>query len=49
MFVQVFVDTPGFVSHTGKAFHSVEKSLLVDSYASVEEVDVGKLPCNAVG
>ncbi|XP_067934062.1 GTPase Era, mitochondrial-like isoform X2 [Watersipora subatra] len=36
----VFVDTPGFVSHRSRITHSVEKSLIVDAYDSVEEVDV---------
>ena len=39
----MFVDTPGFVSERSRIRHSVEKSLLIDAYSSVDKVDVGKI------
>lgn len=41
-YLQVFVDTPGFVSRRSKTRKQLEKSVLFDAYDSVEDVDVGK-------
>ena len=43
--IQVFVDTPGFVSKKSKTRKELEKSVLMDAYDSLEGVDVG-MWCN---
>ena len=46
MVIQVFVDTPGFVSKKSKTRKELEKSVLMDAYDSLEGVDVG-MWCNS--